>query len=208
MYVDLHGHSRKQNVFMYGCDDKKKPRPAVRVFPKLLAWNRSVVCKPPYSESSKRLHLIAVSMQCCFVYRLGQNYVSFKDCSFHVKKNRETTARVVVARELNIRNSYTLEATFCGADFGPLQSYHFNTQHLQQAGMALCDALIDYLVPNPEQRESMLSDPLITINSQPDELENVVSRKGEGKEGGMEERRDTHVSPSLVKLNIVVCCAA
>jgi cytosolic carboxypeptidase protein 2/3 len=40
MYVDLHGHSRKQNVFMYGCDDKRKPRPAVRVFPKLLSWNR------------------------------------------------------------------------------------------------------------------------------------------------------------------------
>jgi hypothetical protein len=43
MYVDLHGHSRKQNVFMYGCDaDKRKPRPAVRVFPKLLSWNRCV----------------------------------------------------------------------------------------------------------------------------------------------------------------------
>jgi hypothetical protein len=57
--------------------------------------------------------------------------VSFKDCSFHVKKNRETTARVVVCRELSIRNSYTLEATFCGADFGPLKNYHFNTLHFQ-----------------------------------------------------------------------------
>jgi hypothetical protein len=29
MYLDLHGHSRKYNVFMYGCDDKKRPRPQV-----------------------------------------------------------------------------------------------------------------------------------------------------------------------------------
>jgi hypothetical protein len=37
MYLDLHGHSRKYNVFMYGCDDKKKPKPSVRVFPKLVS---------------------------------------------------------------------------------------------------------------------------------------------------------------------------
>ena len=30
LYVDIHGHSRKQRVFMYGCDDRRKPRPAVR----------------------------------------------------------------------------------------------------------------------------------------------------------------------------------
>ena len=38
-YVDLHGHSRKMNVFMYGCDDKRKPKPMVRIFPKLVSWN-------------------------------------------------------------------------------------------------------------------------------------------------------------------------
>jgi hypothetical protein len=25
MYVDLHGHSRKQNVFMYGCSERGLP---------------------------------------------------------------------------------------------------------------------------------------------------------------------------------------
>jgi cytosolic carboxypeptidase protein 2/3 len=46
MYIDLHGHSRKMNVFMYGCEEKKaKPKPAVRVFPRLLSWNRHVA--PP-----------------------------------------------------------------------------------------------------------------------------------------------------------------
>ena len=47
---------------MYGCDDRRKPKPTVRVFPKLLSWNH-----------------------------LGQKYVSFADCSFHVRKSREGT---------------------------------------------------------------------------------------------------------------------
>ena len=125
MYFDLHGHSRKKNIFMYGCDDRRKPRPAVRVFPKLLSWNA-----------------------------LGRKYVSFGDCSFHVKKSREGTGRVVVARELGIANSFTLESTFCGASFGPLKGCHFNTAHLVEVGQALMDTLLDYFLPNPTHRET------------------------------------------------------
>ena len=25
MYIDLHGHSKKKNVFTYGCNDRNKP---------------------------------------------------------------------------------------------------------------------------------------------------------------------------------------
>ena len=57
---------------MYGADEKRRGLscPAARVFPKLVSWNR-----------------------------LGRKYVSFKDCSFAVKKGRESTARVVVVRK-------------------------------------------------------------------------------------------------------------
>lgn len=59
------------NIFMYGADEKRRgvSCPSARVFPKLLSWNR-----------------------------LGRKYVSFKECSFAVKKGRESTARVVVVR--------------------------------------------------------------------------------------------------------------
>ncbi|CAM9876303.1 unnamed protein product, partial [Ectocarpus sp. 12 AP-2014] len=131
MYIDLHGHSRKMNIFMYGADEKRRgvSCPSARVFPKLLSWNR-----------------------------LGRKYVSFKECSFAVKKGREATARVVVARDLGIGNSYTVESTFCGVDFGPLKDHHLNTDHLQEAGVAICDALLDYYLPNPAQRERAHSD--------------------------------------------------
>ncbi|CAM9864914.1 unnamed protein product, partial [Choristocarpus tenellus] len=125
MYIDLHGHSRKMNVFMYGADERKKGLscPSARVFPKLVSWNR-----------------------------LGRKYVSFKDCSFAVKKGRESTARVVVARDLGIGNSYTVESTFCGVDFGPLKDNHLNIHHLQEAGVAICDSLLDYIMPHRQRK--------------------------------------------------------
>ena len=41
VYCDLHGHSRKQNVFIYGCDNMTDPytRLHARIFPKMLAKN-------------------------------------------------------------------------------------------------------------------------------------------------------------------------
>lgn len=55
---------------------------------------------------------------------------SFNDCAFSVQKSKESTARVVVWRELGISNSYTLESSFCGSDFGKFSDLHFNTDML------------------------------------------------------------------------------
>jgi len=117
MYIDLHGHSRKMNIFLYGLEEKRQKGKnlQVRMFPRLVSCNR-----------------------------FGKNYVSFADCSFNAKKGRETTARVVVSRELGIKCSYTLEATFCGADFGPLKNCHFNLFHLQEVGRSLADSFLDF----------------------------------------------------------------
>jgi hypothetical protein len=115
MYIDLHGHSRKYNIFMYGCEEKKRPNPKVRAFPKFFS-----------------------------LHGVGKKYVSYADCSFHVRKGREATARVVVSRDIGIPLSYTVEATFCGADAGPLKYCHMNTGHLEEVGIALVDSFIQY----------------------------------------------------------------
>jgi hypothetical protein len=41
LYCDFHGHSRKQNVFIYGCENKHLPneRFKERIFPAMLAKN-------------------------------------------------------------------------------------------------------------------------------------------------------------------------
>jgi len=126
MYIDLHGHSRKYNVFMYGCDDKKKPRPQVRAFPRFFS-----------------------------MHDIGQKYVCFSDCSFHVKKGRESTARVVVSKELNIPCSFTLEATFCGSNYGPLKHCHMNTGHMQEVGAALCDAILNFSISEGQVKDTI-----------------------------------------------------
>ena len=97
LYVDIHGHSRKKNVFMYGNSENNGLRE--KIFPGLLCRSSD-----------------------CF---------SFDDCCFKIQKSKESTARVVAYRELGVVNSYTLEASFCGADFGPLGEQHFTTRHLE-----------------------------------------------------------------------------
>jgi hypothetical protein len=39
-----------------------------------------------------------------------------KDCRFRIEKNKESTARVVVFKEFNITNSFTLEVSFFAKD--------------------------------------------------------------------------------------------
>lgn len=96
MCVDLHGHSRKKNIFMYGCTGRSKFKE--RIFPRLL-------------EKASEIF-------------------SFSDCAFGMQKAKEATERIVVYKEMGIVNSYTLEASFCGADFGKHCDFHFNTEHL------------------------------------------------------------------------------
>jgi len=43
---------------------------------------------------------------------------SLGSCSFVVEKYKESTARVVVWRQLGVIRSYTMESSYCGADQG------------------------------------------------------------------------------------------
>ena len=154
LYCDMHGHSRKKNVFMYGCDDRKRPRPAVRVFPKLLSWTAH-----------------------------GRHCFSFQDCAFAVRKGRECTARVVVAREIGIANTYTLEATYCGPDFGPFCDTHLCLRQLMELGRAVCEAVLDYYVPDPAQRDELHAIAMREIASRPAEQAAAANSSG-GRGGG------------------------
>lgn len=118
LYVDFHGHSRKKNIFLYGVEPKNAPHtasPLVRLLPKTLSASE-----------------------------LGRHMFSYEDCIFHVQKGRDATARAVVARELGVKASFTMEATFAGASLrhSSVCGCHFSTRHLEQAGQALCEALL------------------------------------------------------------------
>ena len=112
LVCDLHGHSRKKNVFMYGWSGKINDRLKERIFPWLLEKNCSIF--------------------------------SFSDCSFAIQKSKESTARVVMWKELGITNSYTLESSFCGADYGAYADFHFNTDLLQEVGHKFWETVFDF----------------------------------------------------------------
>ncbi|ESO95340.1 hypothetical protein LOTGIDRAFT_117158, partial [Lottia gigantea] len=66
VYCDLHGHSRRQNVFIYGCENKhNEKRLRERIFPCMLSKNA------PHS-------------------------FSYNSCKFKVQKSKEGTGRIVV----------------------------------------------------------------------------------------------------------------
>ena len=126
IYCDLHGHSRRQNVFIYGCkglpeDSLKKVKGLTlleRVFPKMMSLN-------------------------------APDKFSYKYCTFNVHKSKEGTGRVAMWRQMGIMNSFTMEATFCGSSLeGRLQGHHFTVRDFEAMGYHLCDTLLDYCDPD------------------------------------------------------------
>jgi hypothetical protein len=113
LFCDLHGHSRKRNMFIYGCADKdnRENRIACRIFPRVLC-------------------------------RISESF-SFEDCNFAIQKSKESTARVVLFKEFGLINSYTLESSFMGSNFGINNNKHFNTGHFEQMGHFFCKAILD-----------------------------------------------------------------
>jgi len=126
LYCDLHGHSRRKNVFFYGntqFDNSERSR----VFPFLM----STLAHPNYSYDYSRFDMSRSKEQTA----------------------RIAVWRDLGSRHANI---YTLEASFCGPQsvkyepnrkrqpFPHEVNYHFNTQDLLDIGTSLCKTLSVY----------------------------------------------------------------
>jgi len=122
-FIDMHGHSRKKNVFMYGpgfpIHDARYLK--MRVMPKLM------------SEQSEMFR--------------------FYSCKFRIQRSKEKTARVVLWREFNIMNCYTLEASFHGFFDRERETKEFVHSHLLQVGKMLASTIFEYaLMRDDEER--------------------------------------------------------
>ncbi|KAJ3409345.1 Cytosolic carboxypeptidase 1 [Chytridiales sp. JEL 0842] len=62
-------------------------------------------------------------------------------CKYTVEKSKESTQRVVMWRELGVVGSYTLESSYCGADFGEKKGLHFQVSDLEKVGVDFCCAV-------------------------------------------------------------------
>ncbi|CAG9336270.1 unnamed protein product [Blepharisma stoltei] len=111
LVCDLHGHSRRKNIFMYGCNYPGRPE-VTRTFP--------------------------------FILSKISPFFSYSYCSFRMQKSKDATLRITMFKEARVPNVYTLEASFCGPNFGPYASSHHTAKQLQEMGKQLCLALAVY----------------------------------------------------------------
>ena len=64
-------------------------------------------------------------------------------------------------RECDIPNSYTLEASFAGANFGAKSGLHMNILDFEAMGAALCDTMLDYWDPDQSKVEAVHKEMLL-----------------------------------------------
>ncbi|XP_066567167.1 cytosolic carboxypeptidase 1 isoform X2 [Amia ocellicauda] len=124
VYCDYHGHSRKKNVFMYGCSIKET------------VWQTNV------SATSSELHEDLGYRTLPKILSQIAPAFCMSSCSFVVEKSKESTARVVVWREIGVQKSYTMESTLCGCDQGKYKSLQIGTKELEEMGAKFCVGLL------------------------------------------------------------------
>lgn len=123
-YCDFHSHSRKHNVFIYGCEDKDvNELPLIeQVFPLMM-------------------------------HKASNGKFDFENCKFVVQRAKEGTGRVVM-KQLGVQYSYTLEASVCGtltgSDSSSVQT-HFTIQDYQDIGYIFCETLANFFNSTPSR---------------------------------------------------------
>lgn len=123
LYCDLHAHSRKYNVFMYGCENRKKSHKYLKeqIFPYMLGKN-------------------------------AKDRFNFEDCRFTVTRDKEATGRIVF-KTMGILNSYTLEASYGGSNLGNKAYSHFSPRDYENMGRYFCETLLDFNDPSPPKEQ-------------------------------------------------------
>ena len=119
MYCDFHAHSRKFNIFMYGCENRRHSDKFLKeqIFPLMLHKNAS-------------------------------DKFSFESSKFNIQRSKESTGRVVFWN-MGIMNSFTLEASYGGSNLGSRAYTHFTTGDYQALGKYFCETLYDFYDPDP-----------------------------------------------------------
>ncbi|XP_031558115.1 cytosolic carboxypeptidase 1-like [Actinia tenebrosa] len=170
VYCDFHGHSRKKNVFMYGCNKAGTLPSSLSSSVEVEAGNRNtersgLQMSETDSSSSMDASDVLEDAEYRSLPRVLHNIAptfSMGSCSFLVEPSKESTARVVVWREIGVIRSYTMESTYCGCDQGPYKGYHIGTREHEEMGRFLCAGILKigrpYLKQNSSNQLSQSSD--------------------------------------------------
>ncbi|KAK4471559.1 hypothetical protein MN116_004976 [Schistosoma mekongi] len=126
VYCDLHGHSRKQQMFIYGCKNQTPEKQyCSRIFPAMLGKNIPEL-------------------------------FNFDKCKFAVQKEKEGTGRIVMWREgiTNSYTLEATFCGTTGNELE--EGYHFNSTDFEKMGSQFCDTLLDYIDPDHSKMEHIM----------------------------------------------------
>lgn len=106
-FIDMHGHSRKKSVFMYG--------PQV----------------PMHSEKYLRMRVIPRLLS------EDTDMFRYYSCRFVHEKSKAKTARIVIHKELGITNCFTLESSFHAYFDKNNINFEFTIEMFENMGLVL-----------------------------------------------------------------------
>ena len=79
----------------------------------------------------------------------------FYSCKFRIQRSKERTARVVLWREFNIMNCYTLEASFHGFFDRERETTEFQHSHLLKVGKMLANTIFEYMLMRDDEERHL-----------------------------------------------------
>ena len=127
-FIDMHGHSRKKNVFVYGPQEPLHSANylKMRIIPKLIA------------EETQKFR--------------------YHSCRFRLEQSKLKAARIVMWREFNITNCFTFEASFHGHFDHLNNNEEFTCAQYEEMGEHLANSFFEYLmiIEEEERRRKLL----------------------------------------------------
>jgi hypothetical protein len=123
-FCDFHGHNRKHGAFIYGCHN----------------------LDDLHQQNKEKIFPLMMSAKI-------PDHFFYKRCHYRIESTKERTARVILRREFQVINSFTLETSFCGTD---LLKYHFDSSDLTRIGRDFIEILCGYLRKYPSIQASTI----------------------------------------------------
>uniref|UniRef100_A0A8R1V5M9 Peptidase M14 domain-containing protein n=1 Tax=Pristionchus pacificus TaxID=54126 RepID=A0A8R1V5M9_PRIPA len=114
LFIDLHGHSRRSNCFLYGNNPDQSWRAA------------DVVSSPTFEfvDTAEIMEVVAPAF-------------SARNCRWSIARSKEGSARVALWRQLGLQRAYTMECTYAGFESGPYKGYQIGISELKEIGRNL-----------------------------------------------------------------------
>uniref|UniRef100_A0A670Y683 AGBL carboxypeptidase 1 n=1 Tax=Pseudonaja textilis TaxID=8673 RepID=A0A670Y683_PSETE len=111
VFCDYHGHSQRKNIFLYGCSIKET------------LWQAGCTV-----DTSKVTEDVGYRTLPKILDKVAPAFL-MSSCSFLLEKSRDSTARVVVWREIGVLRSYTMESTYSGCSHGLYKVCYGKSRH-------------------------------------------------------------------------------